>query len=101
MPARFSSSDKPLTTHSVAERVAIGYVPQELAIYPDLSARENLQFFARLYGLAPAAARARVDEVLDMIGLTDRATRADEELLGRHAAAPEHRDRAATPADGC
>ena len=31
---------QPLTTHSVADKAAIGYVPQELAIYPDLSARE-------------------------------------------------------------
>ena len=51
-------------------------MPQELAIYPDLTARENLRFFARLYGLAPApAARARVDEVLDVIGLAERAGR--------------------------
>src|SRR5579864_3493161 len=42
-------SGQRLTSHSVAEKAAIGYVPQELAIYPDLSARENLQFFARLY----------------------------------------------------
>ena len=42
---------EPLTTRSVAAKAAIGYVPQELAIYPDLSARENLRFFARLYGL--------------------------------------------------
>jgi ABC-2 type transport system ATP-binding protein len=63
----------PMTTHSVAERAAIGYVPQELAIYPDLNARENLSFFARLYGLAPRLAEARVDEVLAVIGLTDRA----------------------------
>jgi ABC-2 type transport system ATP-binding protein len=62
-----------LTTHSVSERAAIGYVPQELAIYPDLNARENLHFFARLYGLSPSAADARVDEVLAVIGLTDRA----------------------------
>jgi ABC-2 type transport system ATP-binding protein len=64
---------KPLTTHSVAEKAAIGYVPQELAIYPDLTARENLSFFARLYGLTPTLADARVDEVLEVIGLTDRA----------------------------
>jgi ABC-2 type transport system ATP-binding protein len=63
----------PLTTRSVEAKAAIGYVPQELAIYPDLSARENLRFFAQLYGLAPADARARVDEVLDVIGLADRA----------------------------
>jgi ABC-2 type transport system ATP-binding protein len=41
-----------LTTRSVGVKAAIGYVPQELAIYPDLSARENLRFFARLYGLS-------------------------------------------------
>ena len=63
-----------LTTRSVEAKAAIGYVPQELAIYPDLTARENLRFFAQLYGLAPApVAGARVDEVLDVIGLADRA----------------------------
>jgi ABC-2 type transport system ATP-binding protein len=62
----------PLTTGSVAAKAAIGYVPQELAIYPDLSAAENLRFFARLYGLAPATARERVAEVLDVIGLAER-----------------------------
>jgi ABC-2 type transport system ATP-binding protein len=65
---------RPITTRSVEAKAAIGYVPQELAIYPDLSARENLRFFARLYGLTSARARARVDEVLDVIGLTDRAS---------------------------
>jgi ABC-2 type transport system ATP-binding protein len=63
----------PLTTNSVAERAAIGYVPQELAIYPDLNARENLSFFARLYGLSLRQAETRVEEVLAVIGLTDRA----------------------------
>src|SRR4051812_48760551 len=43
---------RPLTTRSVEEKAAIGYVPQELAIYPDLNARENLRFFARLYGMS-------------------------------------------------
>jgi linearmycin/streptolysin S transport system ATP-binding protein len=64
---------KRLTTRSVGLRAAIGYVPQELAIYPDLTARENLQFFARLYCLASAESGTRVDEVLAVIGLTDRA----------------------------
>ena len=62
-----------LTTRSVEAKAAIGYVPQELAIYPDLTARENLRFFAQLYGMAPAPARARIDEVLDVIGLAERA----------------------------
>lgn len=51
----------------------IGYVPQEIALYPELSARENLRFFGRLYGLGGAALRGRIDEVLDLVGLTDRA----------------------------
>ncbi len=58
---------------AVAAKASIGYVPQELAIYPDLSARENLEFFGRLYGLGGATLRARTDEVLELIGLTDRA----------------------------
>ncbi len=72
----------PLTTHSVAERAAVGYVPQELAIYPDLSARENLQFFARLYGLSTAQANERVGEVLAVIGLTDRAREQTKNFSG-------------------
>lgn len=50
----------------------IGVVPQEIAIYEDLSARENLTFWGKMYGLRGAALRQRVDEVLDVIGLADR-----------------------------
>jgi len=62
----------PMTTRSVAAKAAIGYVPQDLAIYPDLSAAENLRFFARLYGIPSAQARERVAEVLEVVGLADR-----------------------------
>jgi linearmycin/streptolysin S transport system ATP-binding protein len=71
-----------LTPRSVAEKAAIGYVPQELAIYPDLTARENLRFFARLYGLRSDAAHARIDEVLDVIGLSDRADEQTKDFSG-------------------
>jgi len=54
-------------------KAAIGYVPQELALYPDLSARENLMFFARLYGMSTADAKRRCAAVLEVTGLTDRA----------------------------
>jgi linearmycin/streptolysin S transport system ATP-binding protein len=64
---------QPLTTRSVRAKAAIGYVPQELAVYPDLNGRENLRFFARLYGLPGAEAASRVEEVLGVIGLSDRA----------------------------
>src|SRR5664279_5397571 len=73
---------KRLTSRSVEEKAAIGYVPQELAIYPDLSARENLHFFARLYGLPPAAGNARVNEVLGVIGLVDRSSEQTKDFSG-------------------
>jgi ABC-2 type transport system ATP-binding protein len=62
-----------MTTRSVEARAAIGYVPQEIAVYPDLTGRENLHFFARLYGLAGAELRSRTDEVLEIVGLAERA----------------------------
>jgi ABC-2 type transport system ATP-binding protein len=62
-----------LTTKSVAAKSGIGFVPQDLAIYLDLTARENLSFFARLYGLSGKRTRRRVDEVLEIIGLSERA----------------------------
>jgi ABC-2 type transport system ATP-binding protein len=64
---------RPVTPRTVAARAAIGLVPQELAVYPDLTARENLTFFARLYGLRGRHRKDRVDEVLDVVGLGDRA----------------------------
>ena len=55
-----------------AVKAAIGVVPQEIALYPDLSARENLVFWGKMYGLRGGALRQRVDEVLEVIGLTGR-----------------------------
>ncbi|GAA2723878.1 ABC transporter ATP-binding protein [Actinocorallia aurantiaca] len=64
---------EPLTAGSVALKAKIGYVPQQLAVYPDLTGRENLRFFARLYGLGRKDAARRVEEVLEVVGLADRA----------------------------
>jgi ABC-2 type transport system ATP-binding protein len=64
----------PLTTSSVRGKGLIGYVPQELAVYPDLTGWENLRFFARLYGMTRAETRARTAEVLEIIGLAERAS---------------------------
>jgi ABC-2 type transport system ATP-binding protein len=54
-------------------RRRIGIVPQELAIYGELTARENLEFFGELYGIKGLQLRHRVKEVLSAIGLEDRA----------------------------
>jgi len=60
-------------THAREIRARIGVVPQELALYDDLSARENLEFFARLHGLGAALARERVPALLEIAGLSERA----------------------------
>ncbi len=57
---------------SLRARAALGFVPQDLALYPDLTARENLGFFGRLYGLSGAVLEARIDEALTLVGLADR-----------------------------
>ena len=57
----------------MAVKSVLGVVPQEIALYEDLSAYENLTFWGKMYGLRGAPLRQRVDEVLEMIGLTDRA----------------------------
>ena len=59
--------------HDVQVRADIGYVPQDLALYPDLSARENLQFFGRLYRLRGRLLKERIDEVLALVELSERA----------------------------
>ncbi len=57
----------------MAVRNLIGLVPQDLALYDDLSARENLVFWGRMYGLWGKPLKARVNEVLEQVGLADRA----------------------------
>ncbi|WP_419960077.1 ABC transporter ATP-binding protein [Psychrobacillus sp. BM2] len=53
-------------------RKTLGVVPQEIALYPELSARENLAFFGRIYGLKGDLLDTRITEVLEKIGLLDR-----------------------------
>ncbi len=62
-----------ILTEPMEVRKVIGIVPQEIALYEELSARENLVFWGQMYGLSGKALKARVDEVLEQIGLTDRA----------------------------
>jgi ABC-2 type transport system ATP-binding protein len=51
----------------------IGVVPQDIALYPTLSAQENLMFWGRMYGLTGTDLKKRTAEVLEMVGLSDRA----------------------------
>lgn len=55
-----------------AIRSVLGVVPQEIALYEDLSALENLRFFGSIYGLRGKELRKGVQEVLELVGLTDR-----------------------------
>lgn len=66
---------QPYDGRNPALKRMLGLVPQDLAIYPDLNAIENLQFFGRLYGLDRQPLNARTEEVLDRIGLADSAHR--------------------------
>jgi ABC-2 type transport system ATP-binding protein len=62
-----------IDTSAAEAKALVGLVPQDLAIYPDLTARENLTFFGRLYRMGGTALKERIDEVLSIIGLADRA----------------------------
>jgi len=62
-----------VTQSPMAVRKLIGVVPQELAIYDDLTARENLVFWGKLYDLSGKALKNRIAEVLEQTGLSDRA----------------------------
>jgi ABC-2 type transport system ATP-binding protein len=57
---------------SLKAKASVGYVPQDLALYPDLSARENLHFFGQLYGLGGKQLARRISETLDLVGLAER-----------------------------
>jgi len=75
---RPDAGDALIMGHSIlrdpmAVKSVLGVVPQEIALYEDLSARENLTFWGKMYGLRGPTLRQRVDEVLNVIGLSDRA----------------------------
>ncbi|MBK9925243.1 MAG: ABC transporter ATP-binding protein [Anaerolineales bacterium] len=72
-----TGGDATIMGHSVTKepaeaKASLGVVPQDIALYPDLSARENLVFWGKMYGLRGGALKTRVDEVLEIIGLADR-----------------------------
>lgn len=62
-----------IRTEDMGVKSVLGVVPQEIALYEDLTARENLAFWGKMYGLRGPALKSRVNEVLEVIGLSDRA----------------------------
>ena len=73
-----TAGDASIGGHSISKepmavKQVIGVVPQELALYEDLTARENLIFWGQMYGLSGKSLSSRVDEVLEQIGLVDKA----------------------------
>ena len=72
-----TAGDAEVMGHSIerepmAVKRSIGVVPQEIALYEDLSARENLRFWGKMYGLRGSELARSVEEVLDITGLVDR-----------------------------
>ncbi|HHU20529.1 MAG TPA: ABC transporter ATP-binding protein [Bacilli bacterium] len=53
-------------------RPVLGVVPQEIALYEELTAYENMHFFGKTYGLSGEKLKNKIDEVLELVGLTDR-----------------------------
>jgi ABC-2 type transport system ATP-binding protein len=73
-----TGGDALVAGHSVIKepmkvKEAIGVVPQEIALYNVLNARENLLFWGRMYGMGGKELARRVDEVIEQVGLTEKA----------------------------
>jgi ABC-2 type transport system ATP-binding protein len=79
---RVTVAGHPLPDGGAAVRRALGLVPQQVAVYPTLSARENLLFFARAAGLPARTAQERAADALTMVGLGARADEPVERLSG-------------------
>lgn len=74
--------DKDIRKHSKWVKQNVGIVPQDIAIYEDLTAYENVKFFASLYGLKGVELKERVGEALEFVGLSDKAKNFPKEFSG-------------------
>jgi daunorubicin resistance ABC transporter ATP-binding subunit len=61
-----------IVKNPMAAKKVIGLVPQDIALYPTLTARENLMFWGRMYGLSGKVLKQRMEEVLNIVELSDR-----------------------------
>ena len=78
----FTIDDLNYTHHSSKIKKIIGVVPQEYALYPTLTARENLHYFGSMYGLKGAYLKDKVIETLDLLGLLKFADKRIETFSG-------------------
>jgi len=76
-----------IRTDGMGVKSVLGVVPQEIALYEDLTAQENLNFWGKMYGLRGAILKSRVNEVLEVIGLTERAN----ERVGKYSGGMKRR----------
>jgi ABC-2 type transport system ATP-binding protein len=74
--------DRNIKKHRDETRRNIGIVPQDIAIYEDLTSLENVMFFASLYGLSGSELRKRAKEALEFTGLTDNLNKYPREFSG-------------------
>lgn len=84
---RPTSGDALVFGHSVCRdtwrvRELIGLVPQEVSLYPQLTARENVKFFGRMYGVPEKTLAHRVQELLEFVGLENRQSEPVQEFSG-------------------
>jgi ABC-2 type transport system ATP-binding protein len=89
---RPSSGDALVLCHSIrderqAVRQLIGVAPQDLALYPMLTAAENLRFFGRIYGIGGKQLSGRVDELLRFVGLQERS----DDLVAKYSVGMKRR----------
>jgi ABC-2 type transport system ATP-binding protein len=76
-----------IRTDAMGVKSVLGVVPQDIALYEDLTARENLTFWGKMYGLRGSTLKSRVSEVLEVIGLTERAN----ERVGKYSGGMKRR----------
>ena len=75
-------SDMRSKANMIAVRKRMGIVPQDLALYETISARDNLEYFGKLYGVHGAELKSRVDDTLEVLGLTDVQKKAPKKFSG-------------------
>lgn len=76
-----------VTRDPLGVKACLGVVPEEVALYPQLSARQNLLYFGRLYGLRGRELSRAIEETLDLVGLAERG----DEKVGRYSSGMKRR----------